>query len=86
LTSGTTTSISPVVSPDGRRIAFTELTPIFDVLSADLATVAIHPLVLTERPAAAKKPALVFATDRNGPQEIWLHVDGNPRSPSRHRA
>jgi len=86
LTSGTTTSISPVVSPDGRRIAFTELTRIFDVLSVDLATAAVHPLVLTERdesmPAwASKKPALAFVTDRNGPQELWLHVDGSPDRP-----
>jgi Tol biopolymer transport system component len=57
---------------------FTEVTGSFDIVSADLATGTVHPLIATERtevmPAwAAKKPLLVYVTTRNGPSEIWLH-------------
>ena len=57
---------------------FHESTGNFDIVSVDLATAAVHPLIATERdevmPAwAAKQPALVYVTNRNGPPEIWLH-------------
>ena len=51
----------------------------------DLATAAVHPLLATERDEvmpswAAHKPLLAYVTDRNGPQEIWLHTaDGADR-------
>jgi serine/threonine protein kinase len=78
LTSGTTDRSTPIASPDGQRLMFAEVTSNFDVVSADLATAAVRPLIATERtevmPAwAAKRPLLVYITNRNGPAEIWLH-------------
>ncbi|HUI57639.1 MAG TPA: protein kinase [Bryobacteraceae bacterium] len=79
LTSGTTPRNAPSVSPDGRQIIFTESTGNFDIVSVDLPTAASHPLVATERdemmPAwAARQPVLVYVTNRNGAQEIWLRA------------
>jgi Tol biopolymer transport system component len=86
LTSGTTGRSSPAVSPDGQRIVFREGTGSHDIVSVDLATAAVHPLIATERnelmPAwAANKPLLAYVTDRNGPQEIWLHAADNSDRP-----
>jgi hypothetical protein len=55
-------------------------------VSMDLATAAVAPLIATGRdenmPAwAAKEPALVYVTDRNGLGEIWLHKTGQPDRP-----
>jgi Tol biopolymer transport system component len=85
LTSGTTFHSAPAISPDGQRIVFREGTGSYDVVSVDLATAAVHPLLATERDEAmpswaAHKPLLAYVTDRNGPQEIWLHTpDGADR-------
>jgi len=86
LTSGTTPRYAPSVSPDGRRVIFTEGNGNFDVVSLDLSTAAIRPLIATERdemmPAwAARQPVLVYVTNRNGPQEIWLHTTGSADRP-----
>jgi serine/threonine protein kinase/Tol biopolymer transport system component len=86
LTSGTTFRSAPAVSPDGQRIIFQEGTGSYDIVSVDLASAAAHPLIATERdelmPAwAANKPLLVYITDRNGPQEIWLHAADNSDRP-----
>lgn len=79
LTSGTQTRSPSGVSPDGRRMIFSESSDNYDVVSADVANASVHPLIWTERnemmPAwAARKPVLVYVTDRNGPPEIWLHT------------
>jgi len=85
LTSGTTALAAPAVSPDGQRIIFREGTGSYDIVSVDLATAAVHPLISTERDEllpswAANKPFLAYITDRNGPQEIWLRAaDGSDR-------
>jgi serine/threonine protein kinase/Tol biopolymer transport system component len=86
LTSGTTFRSGPSVSPDGQRIIFQEGTGSFDIVSVDLATAAVHPLIATERDElmpswAANKPLLTYITDRNGPQEIWLHTADNSDRP-----
>jgi Tol biopolymer transport system component len=86
LTSGTTFRSGPAVSPDGQRIVFQEGTGSFDIVSVDLATAAAHPLIATERDElmpswAAKKPLMAYVTDRNGPQEIWLHTADNSDRP-----
>ena len=78
LTSGTTVRWALAVSPDGQRIIFGEDTGSYDIVSVDLATATAHALISTERDElmpswAAHKPLLAFVTDRNGPQEIWLH-------------
>jgi eukaryotic-like serine/threonine-protein kinase len=86
LTSGTTSYSSPAASPDGKRILFSELSGNYDIVTVDLATAAAHTLLATARdeamPAwASRQPVLVFVTDRNGPQEIWLHGPGNSDRP-----
>jgi serine/threonine protein kinase len=86
LTSGTTPRMNPAVSPDGNKLIFTEVTGNYDIVSVDLATAAAHKMMSTERnqlmPAwAAKQPLLAYVTDRNGPEEIWLHSPGGPDRP-----
>src|SRR5262249_36224556 len=86
ITSGTTGSLGPAVSPDGNRLILGENTGNYDVVSVDLATAAARPLIATERdegmPAwAARQPALVYVGDRNGPPEIWLHRLDTPHRP-----
>jgi len=78
-------AIQPAVSPDGRRILFTQQVTNYDIVSAFLDGSAPVPLIATERnelmPAwAAKQPVLVYVTDRNGPQEIWVR-SGNAERP-----
>ena len=68
------------------RLVFQELTTDLDVVSVDLATAAVTPLIATQRseqmPAwAAADAAMVYVTDRNGPPEIWLHTPGQPERP-----
>jgi serine/threonine protein kinase/Tol biopolymer transport system component len=77
LTSGTTGSRGPAVSPDGQRLIVGESSGSYDVITMDLTTAAARTLISTERdelmPAwAATDQALVYVTDRNGPHEIWL--------------
>jgi len=84
LTSGTSDHGSPAVSPDGQRIVFTERSTNLDVVSANLDGSPPRELIATERnesnPAwAAKQPALVYVTDRNGPHEIWLRSGDSDR-------
>ena len=85
LTSGTNSAWGPAVSPNGQRMVFGQTTGSYDVVSVDLATAAVHPLIATQRNEvmpcwAANKPLLAYVTNRNGPQEIWLHAaDGSDR-------
>jgi hypothetical protein len=56
------------------------------VVSVDLATAVPRKLIATARnelmPAwAAKQPAVVYVSDRNGPNEIWLRRPDNPDRP-----
>ena len=69
--SGTTAQRSPAVSPDGSKLVFLEAATDYDVVSVDLATAAVTPLITTQRseqmPAwASRESALVYVTDRNG--------------------
>lgn len=78
-------AIQPAVSPDGRRILFTQQVTNYDIVSAFLDGSAPMPLIATERnelmPAwAAKQPVLVYVTDRNGPEQIWVR-SGNADRP-----
>ena len=85
LTSGTNGRHSIAVSPDGRRIVFSEGMGHLDVVSVDLEHASGSRLITTElggtMPAwAYRKPLLVYVTNRNGPMEIWLHsADGAER-------
>jgi Tol biopolymer transport system component len=83
---GTTAQTSPAVSPDGSRLVFLESTTDHDIVSVNLSTAAVSPLITTQRseemPAwAAREAALVYVTNRNGRPEIWLHKPGQPDRP-----
>lgn len=72
---------SPSVSPDGDKLLFAETRNDFDVVSVDLSSGAVAPLLSTERaeemPAwSAKQPVLVYSSDRGGGYEIWIHKQG----------
>jgi Tol biopolymer transport system component len=82
--SGTTGAIQPAVSPDGRKLLFTEQVQDYDIVSAGLDGSAPRLLIATDRneqmPAwAAKRPILAYVTDRNGPPEIWIRSANNDR-------
>ena len=86
ITSGTESRGFPVVSPDGSKVLFSSGSASADIVSVDLATAQVSPLIATERyeamPAwAAKEPILAYTTDRNGPNEIWLHGPGTSERP-----
>jgi eukaryotic-like serine/threonine-protein kinase len=86
LTSGVESRVAPAVSPDGSRLLFLGLAEAADVVSIDLATAAVHPLIATDRnesmPAwAAHQPVLAYVTNRNGPAEIWLRGPGETDRP-----
>jgi eukaryotic-like serine/threonine-protein kinase len=86
LTSGVENRVAPAVSPDGSRLLFLDLAEAADVVSIDVATAAVHPLIATDRnesmPAwAARQPVFAYVTNRNGPTEIWLHGPGETDRP-----
>lgn len=86
LSGGTTAQISPGVSPDGSKLVFQEVVADQDIVSADLATAVVTPLIATQRseqmPAwASTESAMAYVTDRNGELEIWLHKPGQPDRP-----
>ncbi len=56
-----------------------------DIVTLDLGTAAVTPLIDTKRseqmPAwAAREATLVYVTDRNGAAEIWFREPGRQRS------
>jgi len=84
--SGTTAQRSPAVSPDGRQLVFLETGADFDIVSVDLTTAAVSPVIATQRSEemsawAAREPAMVYVTDRSGDSQIWLHKPGQPDRP-----
>jgi serine/threonine protein kinase len=86
ITSGARSSGGPAVSPDGQKLLLTDQTGDFDIVSVDLATAVPRRLIATARnevmPAwAAKQPVMVYVSDRNGPNEIWLHRPDNTDRP-----
>jgi Tol biopolymer transport system component len=81
LTTGLMSYFGPRVSPDGSKIVFSRRNGDFDVVTVDLATGAVTPLLSDSRnedmPAwALHQPVLVYSSDRNGPRELWLHSEG----------
>jgi serine/threonine protein kinase/Tol biopolymer transport system component len=84
LLSGTSSFIGPVVSPDGKRMLVSEAQSDYDIVQVNLEDAKVTPLIATKRyeamPSwALKAPVLVYVTDRNGPQEIWMRKDGEDR-------
>ena len=83
---GTRAQIAPAVSPDGKQLVFLESDTDFDVGSVDLKTAAITPEIATlrveDQPSwAARDSRMVYITDRNGFQEVWLHEPGQADRP-----
>jgi eukaryotic-like serine/threonine-protein kinase len=86
LSGGTTNQVRPVVSPDGKKLVFTENNYHQDIVSLNVSTAAVTPLIATERgewhPAWGRdEPALVYVTNRNGADEIWLRQPGQADKP-----
>ena len=82
----TKANTQPAVSPDGAMVAFREVTRDYDIVSIDLATGAVKPLIATQRSEyhpmwSPKASAMAYVTDRNGEREIWLHQPGQPDRP-----
>ena len=82
----TSSMILPRASPDGSKLVFQELAIDYDILSVNLADATVTHELATEReeqmPAwAARASAMVYVTNRNGPQEIWLHEPGEQERP-----
>ena len=83
---GPSDQIAPAVSPDGDKLVYTDRRPDFDVVTLDLRTAAVEPLIYSEEaeqmPAwAARAHALVYVTRRSGEPEIWLHQPPQPDRP-----
>jgi eukaryotic-like serine/threonine-protein kinase len=86
LTSGTTARSTGAVAPDGNRLILAERTENYDVISVDLATAAARTVIATERNElmpmwAAAERTLVYVSDRNGPNEIWLRQSDDADRP-----
>jgi Tol biopolymer transport system component len=86
LTSGTTAHGLLSVSPDGRRIVFTEGGGNYDIASVDLTTARARRVMSTERDEymaawASKLERMVYVTNRNGAQEIWIGGNSGPARP-----
>jgi Tol biopolymer transport system component len=84
LGAGTLQRDFPAISPDGSKLAFMESSVDFDIVSVDLQTAAVTPLIATPRlevnPAWANRDSvLVYSTNRNGDIEIWFHSAGSDR-------
>ena len=77
LTSGTRPVFGASVAPDGNKLVFREQNGNYDLISVDVATGVASTLLGTDRnesmPAwAAANNTLVYVTNRNGPDEIWI--------------
>lgn len=86
LTSGTESHQWLDISPDGRKIVFTEAGGNYDIASVDIETGKARRVMATERDEymaawAAKQQRMVYVSTRNGPQEIWLQGRGGSGRP-----
>jgi serine/threonine protein kinase len=85
ITEGLGAEQAPSVSPDGTSILFAESNVDFDIESISVADGTTHPLIVTPRsesmPAwASRADSFVYASDRLGRTDIWIHTkDGQDR-------
>ena len=78
--------VLPAVSPDGEKLLYIERRFDYDIVTLDLRTAAVTPLIATDdvdqTPAwAARTDALAYATFRTGASEIWLRQPPWPDRP-----
>jgi DNA-binding winged helix-turn-helix (wHTH) protein/Tol biopolymer transport system component len=73
---GTAYQLGPIVSPDGDRVVFSEITGTFDVVTMSVRTARVTPVIATNRweemPAWGGDGRLVYVAERNGRREIRL--------------
>ncbi len=85
LTTGTADEDEAMASPDGKNILYTQLNDQEDVISVSLVDGTTTTLVSTGHTEAvaawsATQAKLVWATNRNGPFQIWMRTpDGSER-------
>ena len=82
----TAQQFAPLVSPDGRRLVFSEVSADFDIVTMNVRTAAVTSVIdtnlLEEMPAwATDGKSFVYVTRRNGESEIWLHKVGDDDRP-----
>jgi Tol biopolymer transport system component len=75
----------PVVAPDGSKLLVMDQIE-FDIVTLDLGTLTLTRTIATDRseilPAwAADANAMVYASDRSGSWEVWLHQEPQPERP-----
>jgi eukaryotic-like serine/threonine-protein kinase len=76
------TETQPVLSPDGKKLLFTQGETEFDIASASLSDATVTRLITTTgmatgMPAWARhQDKLVYDTARSGPSSIWMRSDG----------
>jgi class 3 adenylate cyclase/Tol biopolymer transport system component len=78
----------PVVSPSGDAFVYTDLQANFDVVTFDLRTGRVTPVIDSLRwehmpawAAAAPRETLAYITAPNNAPEVWLHQPGEPDQP-----
>jgi len=84
ITAGTSSEIAPAVSPDGKRILFTQFKMESRLVSASLENGAVEPLLSSDLSAgmpawAMRQERFAYTTNRNGPAEIWMRGGGQDR-------
>jgi eukaryotic-like serine/threonine-protein kinase len=86
LTSGLSDEVDPRVSPDSRRLLFTNVVSDEDIVSVALDGSSVTRLIETGRndsmPAwASNVRRLIYVTDRNGPPEMWIRREDGSDHP-----
>jgi DNA-binding winged helix-turn-helix (wHTH) protein len=76
----------PAVAPDGSKLLVSDQQREFDIVTLDLGTLTLTRTIATDRseilPAwAADANVMVYASDRSGAWEIWLHREPQPDRP-----
>jgi serine/threonine protein kinase len=85
ITAGVQRRAWPAVSPDGKRILYSQLLEDYDIISVSLADGSVQPTVVTSRIEdmprwANNADRMAYVSNRSGQEEIWLHsADGEDR-------
>ena len=74
----------PSLSPDGRKLLYTQIKQDFMIVSASLSDATVKRIISSELNAsmpkwARTKPEFVYSSDRNGDSAIWIWGEGGDR-------